>query len=111
MDRVFVVARCGQVESQFANSRYEVLGHQVGVLVGGLGVDLGFGVLGHRLVSVYWGFEFVVATTHMEPGNSEHLKRSLATIRLKSHDFGPVAKIARTPFKLGSLMFNDCRLC
>ena len=52
IDWMFVVARCGKVEQQFADSRYEVLGHKVGVLVGGLGVDLWFGVLGHRLVSV-----------------------------------------------------------
>ncbi len=40
-------------------------------------------VTSHRLVTVCLGFEFVCATTHMEPGISQQLKRGLATIRLE----------------------------
>jgi len=81
---VFIVARCGQVEEQFAISRYQVLGHEMGLLLGGLGVDLWIGVVGYRLVSAFFGSEFVCTSSHMEQWASEQLNRGMATIRLES---------------------------
>jgi hypothetical protein len=50
--------------------------------VGGMGVDLLLGVLGHRLVSVGWRRKFVSATLPMEP-ILEYPKLSLVKIHLE----------------------------
>ncbi len=106
-DGVFVVAGDGRVEEYLPDAGDHVLGAQMGILLGGLGIEFWFDVL-HRLVSVCLGFEnSSCEATHSAIGFGTAHARS-------GHNSAGISIISGIWPGLaedGGVLFKPCKVC